>query len=236
MTWGGWVAVMVPISGMVTCHSENTSSMNASNSSSARSTSSTRRTGEVRWLMAWSSGRRRRNSSEKIVLRLTRRTPPALAELDVQELLLVVPLVERGGGVESLVALQADEIGLQHPGHDLRDLRLAHAGVAFDEEGLSQTHGQVDRRRHRGVSDVLGRFHQILDLPDVVAHIVQILHEPRVVVGRIDVVGDRKVEGDLPDALRPSAHHGARAPVARQGAQLGKTAAAKSTGVPWVPR
>ena len=46
MTCGGCVALMVPISGMVTWKSESTSSRNASNSSSARSTSSISSTGE----------------------------------------------------------------------------------------------------------------------------------------------------------------------------------------------
>src|SRR5207247_1112849 len=67
MTCGGCVALMVPISGIVTCQSEKTSSMNASNSSSARSVSSTRSTGA--WdscVSACSSGRRKRKGSEKI--------------------------------------------------------------------------------------------------------------------------------------------------------------------------
>jgi len=60
------VALIVPISGIVTCQSEKTSSMKASNSSSARSTSSTSRTGERSWVMACSSGRLSRKGSEKI--------------------------------------------------------------------------------------------------------------------------------------------------------------------------
>src|SRR5439155_16543158 len=38
----------------------------------------------------------------------------ALAELDVQELLLIVPLVQRGGSVEPLVTLQAHEVRAEH--------------------------------------------------------------------------------------------------------------------------
>ena len=93
--------------------------------------------------------------------------PGGLVQLDVQELLLVVPLVERGGGVEPFVALQADQVGLEHARHDLGDLGLAHAGVAFDQQRLLRLHGQVHRGRHRRIGDVLGRFHQLLDLPAI---------------------------------------------------------------------
>src|SRR6266487_3584175 len=58
----------------------------------------------------------------------------ALLELDVQELLGVVPLVKGLGGVQPFVALQAYEVGLEHGGHHLGDLGLAHARVPLDEE------------------------------------------------------------------------------------------------------
>src|SRR2546422_2960739 len=64
---GGWVALIVPISGIVTCQSEKISSMNASNSSSHRSHSSTSSTGDCEsCVIAWRSGRRSRKGSEKI--------------------------------------------------------------------------------------------------------------------------------------------------------------------------
>ncbi len=91
-------------------------------------------------------------------------------ELDVQELLLVVPLVERGGDVEPLVTLEPDQVRREHSRHHLGDLGLPHAGRAFDEQRLVQPHREVNGRRDRRIGDVLGRFHHLLDLPDLVAH------------------------------------------------------------------
>ena len=91
-------------------------------------------------------------------------------ELDVQELLLVVPLVERGGDVEPFVTLEPDQIRPEHPRHHLGDFGLADARRTFDEQRLAQAHREVNGRRDRCVGDVLGRFHQLLDLPDLFAH------------------------------------------------------------------
>ena len=72
------MAVMVPTSGMVTCQSENTSSMKASNSSSARSTSSTSSTGDRvvlgDGLEQWASEEKRLR--EDLVLGVVGGTPP----------------------------------------------------------------------------------------------------------------------------------------------------------------
>ena len=63
--------------------------------------------------------------------------------LDAQELLLVVPLVEGLRLVQPLVALQADQPGVEHLGHRLGQLRLAGAGRAFDQDRLAEPLGQV---------------------------------------------------------------------------------------------
>ena len=148
---------------MVTWKSESTSSRNASNSSSARSTSSISSTGA----RSWRDGLEQRALEQE---RLARRSsPPALAsavalaallEPDVQQLLRVVPLVERRGGVEPLVALQADQVGVEHPRQHLGDLGLADARVALDQERLLERHRQVHRGRDGGIGDVLGLLHQ----------------------------------------------------------------------------
>src|SRR5581483_538389 len=65
-------------------------------------------------------------------------------DLDAQELLLVVPLVERLGLVEALVALQPDEAAAGQLGDRLGQLGLAGAGRALDEHRLLQPVGQVD--------------------------------------------------------------------------------------------
>ena len=112
--------------------------------------------------MASSSGRVRRNSSEKMSSSRSRQaaprrpsrrrrpapTPSASLDhplgLDAQQLLLVVPLVERLGLVEALVALQADQAAAGDAGHRLGQLGLARAGRALDQHRLGQPVGQVD--------------------------------------------------------------------------------------------
>jgi hypothetical protein len=71
---------------------------------------------------------------EDLALLLVHRLRRVLGQSDVEELLLVVPLVQRRRGVEALVALQADQVRPEHPRHDFRDLGLPDARVAFDEQ------------------------------------------------------------------------------------------------------
>ena len=90
----------------------------------------------------------------------------ALLELDVQELLWIVPLVERLGRVEPFVALQAYQVCAEHLGHHLGDLRLAHTRMPLDEERFFEGHGQMDRGGDGGVGHVVGLFHHVLNLLD----------------------------------------------------------------------
>ena len=96
--------------------------------------------------MASSSGRVSRKSSQKMSSSTSSQVcrPVAALGLDAQELLLVVPLVERLGLVEALVALEADEAGAGHLGDRLGQLGLAGAGRALDEDRLLQPVGEVD--------------------------------------------------------------------------------------------
>ena len=80
----------------------------------------------------------------------------ALARLDGEELALVVPLVERGVLVEPLVALQADQLGLVDLGERLRDLGLADAGLALDQQRPAEEVHQPQRGRKIAVGDVAG--------------------------------------------------------------------------------
>ena len=63
--------------------------------------------------------------------------------LDAQQLLLVVPLVEGLGLVEPLVALQADQAGIEQFGDRLGQLGLAGAGGALDQDRLPEPLRQV---------------------------------------------------------------------------------------------
>jgi hypothetical protein len=80
---------------------------------------------------------------EDVLLDLRPRRRCALG-LDAEELLLVVPLVQRLGLVEPLVALEADEPAARHVRHRLGQLRLARPRRALHEDRLAEAVGQVD--------------------------------------------------------------------------------------------
>ena len=62
--------------------------------------------------------------------------------LDAQELLAVVPLVERLGVVQALVALEADQSRADRVGDGARERGLAGAGRALDEDRLGEAVGE----------------------------------------------------------------------------------------------
>ena len=82
--------------------------------------------------------------------------------LDPQQLLLVVPLVQRLGLVEPLVALQPDEPRAGDLGHRLGQLGLADPGRALDQHRLLEPVGEVHDARDAGVGEVV-RAPQALD-------------------------------------------------------------------------
>ena len=100
--------------------------------------------------MASSRGRSSRKSSEKMSSSISSQPSPSPSAggLDAQQLLLVVPLVQRLGLVEALVALEADQAGAEHLGHRLGQLGLAGAGRALDQDRLAAA-GRRGRRCRR---------------------------------------------------------------------------------------
>ena len=72
-----------------------------------------------------------------------------LPGLDAQQLLAVVPLVQRLGLVEPLVALQAHEAAVEHLRQRLGELGLADARGALDEDRLAELRGEVGDERGR---------------------------------------------------------------------------------------
>jgi hypothetical protein len=76
--------------------------------------------------------------------------------LDPQQLLLVVPLVQRAGLVQALVALQPHQVGARGPGHRLGQLGLADPRRTLDQEGLLQGPREVRRRGGHGIGEVPG--------------------------------------------------------------------------------
>ena len=69
--------------------------------------------------------------------------------LDPQQLLAVVPLVQRLGLVEALVALQADQLAAGRARDRLRQLGLADARGALDQHRLAETAGEEGHERGR---------------------------------------------------------------------------------------
>jgi hypothetical protein len=74
--------------------------------------------------------------------------------LDPEQLLLVVPLIKRSRLVQTFVALESDEVGRRGAGDGLRELGLAYAGRALDEQRLLERAREVDRRGRRLVGEV----------------------------------------------------------------------------------
>ena len=86
--------------------------------------------------------------------------------LDAQQLLAVVPLVQRLGLVEALVALQADQLALGGPGERLRQLGLSHSRGSLDEDGLSEPLREVGDQRRGLVGEVSDPPQRLLDVGD----------------------------------------------------------------------
>ena len=140
---------MVPNSGTVTWKSERTSSRKASNSSSARSSSSISRTGAPRVAALQRLQERaleqEGGAEECLLRRLDLQVAGSFQQPNLEDLASVVPFVDCGVNVQSLIALEANQVAVQYGGQDLGDLGLADAGFAFQEEGAVQLEGQEER-------------------------------------------------------------------------------------------
>ena len=82
---------------------------------------------------------------------------------DRQHLAGIVPLVERGGGVDAFVALQADKPSRKHGPDGLRRLRLADAGRSLEQQRLAERQGEIGRRRQAFVGEIIGRAQRLLE-------------------------------------------------------------------------
>ena len=97
-------------------------------------------------------------------------TACGLSQLDAQELFRVVPLIERVGGVQPLVTLKTNEVGLEHGGQHLAQLRLADTGLALQEERLAQLRSEEDGGSDRAVREITAAGHSALDRLDRAKH------------------------------------------------------------------
>ncbi len=95
-----------------------------------------------------------------------------LEDLGVEELLRVLPLVERLGLVEPLVTLQSDQLASGRGGDDLRQLGLAHAGGTFDQDRLLELLGEEHHGGDLLVADVALLAEALLDVVHGIEHSV----------------------------------------------------------------
>lgn len=91
--------------------------------------------------------------------------------LNPQQLLLVVPFVEGPRLVEPLVALQADEIGLEPLGQNLADLGLAGAGRALEKQRFFHSQGKEERGLETGRGHVTGVGKELLEFRKGGSHV-----------------------------------------------------------------
>ena len=92
-----------------------------------------------------------------------RRLAARLEQADLEHLARIVPLVDRRVDVEALIALQPDQPRAQARREDLRELRLADARLALEEERPGELEGEERRRRERAVADVVAGEERVLD-------------------------------------------------------------------------
>ncbi len=80
----------------------------------------------------------------------------SLGGADRDHLCRVIPLIDRGGDVESLIALQADQAAAQRGREHLSDLGLADAGLAFEEQRPAHLQRQIENGTERAVGEIFG--------------------------------------------------------------------------------
>ena len=83
-----------------------------------------------------------------------------------EQLARVVPLVDRVSDIESLVALQPDQIGLEHRCHRRCEGGFADAGLALQKERALQPQREKQRHRQATVGHVMLGVEALLEIGD----------------------------------------------------------------------
>ncbi len=95
-----------------------------------------------------------------------------LGSAEVQELARVVPLVDRLGDVEALIALESHELAAGPASKHLRDLGLAYARLTLEQQRPVQRLGEEDGGREAFVGQVLVRRERIANIVDGLGHVL----------------------------------------------------------------
>ena len=101
----------------------------------------------------------------------------------VEQLLAVLPFIERLGLIEALVALQAHKGQAEQRRRGFRELRLAHAGWALDKHRFAQARREKDGGGDRIAADVAEAGEAVADVLDR-GEFVPLVHAACLVSGR----------------------------------------------------
>ena len=96
--------------------------------------------------------------------------PDTLARLDGEELTLIVPLVECGVLIETLVTLQPDQFGAMHCSERFRNFGLADARFPFEQQRTLQKIHQPQRSRDVVIGDIADGGQPVRDIVAVQGH------------------------------------------------------------------
>jgi hypothetical protein len=119
-------------------------------------------TAGVAWLMEGLARVADGEDEFSMMLRTVRAVAPSvdlargLLHADFDHLGGVVPLIDRRGNVQPLVALQADELAAERFGQHLGDLGLADTGLALEEQRALHAQAQEQHGGKRPVGDIAG--------------------------------------------------------------------------------
>ena len=131
-------------------------------------------------------------------------SPVDLGGAEVEQLAGVVPVVDRLGDVDALVALEADQLAAGHAGERLGEFGLADAGLALEQQRPAQRHRQEHRGRDPLVGEVSLRGERLSDVGRVHAPTIPLLCRVFPVVGcLVQGVGARSTpQHEIPDSPR----------------------------------
>lgn len=79
----------------------------------------------------------------------------SIAGTDSQQLACVIPFVGGSSDIQSVIALQADELGAECPRQYPCQLGLAGPGLALDEQRAPEAQRQKDTGRELGTGDIV---------------------------------------------------------------------------------
>ena len=169
--------------------------------------------------------RPQQRSADQVVgaeqLLLVERAPARLGEPDAEQLARIVPLVERLGRVDPLVALQPDQRHVERRGQRHRRRGLADPRLPLEQQRLRQPQAEEDRGRQALVDEIVDCGEPLGERLDVgtirsisaAASPVtgsrdrssrrQLLEDRPVVLGRVDVTWDRARDRHLDDLVGP---------------------------------